>query len=216
MAYERFVDRKDTKDLMQDCPDFVLRRHGLPSTWIVYSFIIVLLLILIMVNYLTITLILLPKDSPVPLDNILLFLLTIAILLTGVAIFSYNMVNKIRDIILKTEFQNLLFASSAAVNSEFCMISTGNKKVIYYDYGFDRIFPSTSDDKSQDTMERFLAHAGLSDSDKEEIQAAIERNSKMETKLSIKSDDGTENILTIIIDPLKRPSSHVVIRGYSN
>ena len=213
MGYERFVDRTDSKELIKNCPDFVLRRHGLPPSWVIYAFVIVLLLIIILVNYLAISLILLPNDAPTPLNNILIFLITVSVLLTGVAVFAYSMVHKIREIVLQTEFQNLLFASASAIDSHFCAIATKNRLVVYYDYNFDQLFERTED--KQTAFDRLITSPGISDDDKERVTSAIENSKSASVNFNKDNLDGTSTKLTIKIDPLKRPSGHVVLRGYN-
>lgn len=212
MGYERFVDRVDSKELIKNCPDFVLRRHGLPPSWMIYAFVVVLLLILILINYLAVSLILLPHDAPTPLNNILVFLITISVLLTGVAVFAYSMVHKIREIVLQTEFQNLLFASSAAVDSHFCAIATKDNLIVYYDYNFDQLFPKT--DNTTSTYERIAKSAGFSDEEQGKFHEIIRECKTGTVMLNHDNLDGTSVRLKIQIDPLRRPSGHMVIRGY--
>ncbi len=213
MGYERFIDRADSKELIKNCPDFVLRRHGLPPSWVIYAFVVVLLLILILVNYLSVSLILLPNDAPTPLNNILIFLITISVLLTGVAVFAYSMVHKIREIVLQTEFQNLLFASSASIDSHFCATCTKDNLVVYYDYHFDKLFPRTEGCKT--TFDRLIASVGFSEEAKTQLISTLEKCEKGVIAFEQDNLDGTSTKLNIKIDPLNRPAGHMVLRGYT-
>ena len=207
MTYERFIDRKDKKQIIKSCADFRFRRHGMPPGWVLYSFIVAMLMVVIMINYMSMKLILLPDNEPTPIAEMLAFLFTVSSIILGISFASYMIIRKVSDIVLHTEFQNLLFASSAGLQSKFCLIVNASKIVVYFNHHFDQFF--TENPENLDQLDRLLS--SVKDEEKEKILNAIV-NSK-EEKLKIKFKQTNEE-LELHIDPLPRPQGFSIIRAY--
>lgn len=209
MAFQRFVDRKDKANILKDSPDFYFRRHGLPPSWILYSFVAAMLIVVIMINYMSIRLITLPENEPTPITEVLGFLFTISTLILGISFASYIIIRRITDIVLHTEFQNLLFSSSMSWNTAFCLIAHPTHGVIYFDYNFDQFFTSSS--KNPDQMDRLFSSGGLKDEDKARITAAIQGSTAAEVPFAALEG---KSPMTLKLEPLARPRGFVVIRAY--
>ncbi len=210
--YERFIDRRDKKNLIKSCPDFKLRRHGTPPVQLVYIFVAVLLAVVTLVGHLTIKLLFLPDSDPTPSGEIMMTLYAIALLIIGVAIFAVILVNKIRDIILETEFQNLIFASSARVGSDFCLIVNADKMVVYCDYNFSEIFSSFKN--HADAFKKLLSHEGLKKADKEKLVRALSDGASEKVPFVLTKPNNETRKMSITIDPISRPTGYSIIRGH--
>jgi hypothetical protein len=100
----------------------------------IYFFIGMLLVNIILINQLCLSIIMLDETQPPPTIKILITLITVSLLTTGAAVFSYSMVHKIRDIVIQTEFLNLLFSSAMSVETEFLVMVNKDKGILHFDY----------------------------------------------------------------------------------
>ncbi len=212
MTYQRFIDRKDKEAIIKSCPDFRFRQHGLPPSWALYSFIIGMLVVVLMINYMSVSLILVPDSEQTPTEKILIFLIGISSLLLGIAFAAYFIIRRISFIVLHTEFQNLLFSGSAALYSEFMLITHPQHGVVYFDYSFDRFFADSTDNPDQ--MERLLSSAGLKEEEKKKLVAAIAEGKTAKIPFSGTTPGGEKKTLVLQLDPVERPKGFVVIRAY--
>lgn len=208
MPHKRFIDRTDKEKLIQSCPDFTLRRHGVPPSRVIYAFIALLLIVALVIIHLSITLTLLPDTAYTPLQIVFGFLLLVALLVVGVAVFSFLVMRKIRDVVLETEFQNLLFASAAAADTEFCVITNVKKVMVYYDEPFARMFSLVKG--HSDDFEETFDQKGLGKKEKTKVLRAISDGEKLRLPVTISG-----RTLTLTVEPLRRPSGYVVVRAYA-
>ncbi len=213
MSYQRFIDRKDKKRIIASCPDFQFRQHGLPPAWILYSFVVAMLVVVIMINYMSIKLILLPDNIPTPTSEVLAFLFTISALILGISLASYIIIRRISDIVLQTEFQNLLFASSMSANTEFVVITSSDGIMVYYDQHFDQFFADSRDKENE--LDRLLEHPGLSSENNKKLKLAIETSQDVVVPFKAKNATGVEQSYELVADPLKRPKNFSAIRCFS-
>lgn len=209
--YGRFTDRQDKINLIRNSPDFKLRYHGLPPKQVVYSYIAVLLAILVVVGHLSLRLVD-AKQTDVPVTEILTALVVIGVLISGVAVFAMVLISKYQNIITETEFQCLMFASSARTNTDFCLIANVDKVVVYCDYNFSELFCSFKE--HADALKRLLAQEGLKKADRDAIGKAITDSKHVRVPFALTKPNGEVQKMYITVDPITRPSGYSVIRGY--
>lgn len=208
MTYQRFIDRKDKIEIIKSCPDFRFRRHGMPPSWILYSFVIAMLVVVVMINYMSIMLITLPENEPTPIMQVLGFLLTISTLILGISVASYIIIRRISAIVLQTEFQNLLFVNGMNMNTKFAMVTHPKHGVVYFDYNFDQFFRETTENPDQ--MQRLLESGAFDGTVKAGIVEAIDQQKQSEFGFEYK---GKSYNLTLA--PLNRPKGFVIVRAYA-
>ena len=69
------------------------------------------------------------------------FMLTSLIVIGSLAWFTIYFSISTRDAVVITEFQNALFASAAGLSSRFCFIIKRDGTIVYFDPGFQKVFP---------------------------------------------------------------------------
>jgi len=208
MTYERFIDRKDKRNIVNKAADFRKRQHGLPPTWIIYLFLAAILSVIIMTNYMSVRLIMWSDSEPAPLNEIIAFMVIITIMLTGIGIFSYLLLKRTRDLILYTEFQNLLFANTAGFDSVFFIIISPEKELIYYNSGFPEALPPQK--KASDYSFELLLE-NLSESTKEKLVTTIENKEATEIVTDKKAEFLSNTTIRTI--PVPRPEGFIAIRA---
>lgn len=210
MNYERFTDRKDSLELIKKAGDFRVRKHGIPSKWVIYLFVGVILAIIVLIIQLSIRLILIPEHvETIPVLEIVGFLGSTVFLVTVAAIFSSSLIYRIRDTITEIEFINMAFASSMRLNSEFCLICNSDKNVIYYDHNFNSLFPRENPDTAN--FDRLADNKGIAQQDLQKITDAVTNNRYAKVPFS----GGNKKNLSVVVEPLPKPAGYSIIRCYS-
>ena len=212
MAYRRFIDRTDKTQIIKGCSDFRERQHGLPTTTIIYLYCILFLSIVVLVNYLTTQLLMLPDTSTDYPAMVWGHISAISFLIILTGIFSSVFIHKIRRIIIETEFQNLLFTSSLAVDSNFCLIANTHKVDVFYDANFSAIFHKEGDSQLTDSFARLTEHEGFKKSDKEKLVRAVIDSAPTSIPFSHKQD-GKVTHYDVSINPLNRPKGFCFIKA---
>ncbi len=207
MGYERFADRNDAVSIVKKSKDFRVRQHKLPSRSVIYLFICLWLGVTAAISFLSADMLMMPDDSPTPITDILKFMGVVTFLVLVISIIASSLLQRARNTVMETEFLSLVFANSATLDSEFCLVANHDKDVVYYNNGFDNLFTASED--FPNNFDRFIAHKGITDADKQKLERALDRGD-ME-KVTFK-DGKTE--LEITMQPLPRPAGYSIIRGY--
>ncbi len=207
MIQGRFIDRRDKYRLIKSTPDFYLRRHGLPSTQLIMTFIVALLLTVVLSTFLSAELIWRPDRLPVPLSTIAGFILALALVVTGIALFSFNAIRKFQRFVTETEFQSLAFASAMRAGARFTLIVNRDRQVLYADALSLEMLQCPN---IAEALNALLAHTGWKDKARASVEGALHEGKAVVAPLEIE-----ENLLQIDVQPLERPSGFLVIRAYN-
>ena len=116
------------------------------------------------------------------------------------------------DLVMATEFQNTLFAGAASVHSRFCLITKQDGTVIYYDPGFQQLFPDflRSEMRAIDVL---LKQGEVSAGDSARIYEALQKGAYEKLVMNVRASDGRVIKIMLNIDPLPRPQGFYLFRG---
>lgn len=206
---QRFVDRRDRKELIKRSVDFTMRYQGTPIIRIISYFSVVLLLTFVLLSNLFVKLLLLPDGEAIPEDEIIGILVTTLFLGTTVAMFATFLVYKVRENITATEFQNLIFASSVRLNSEFCLIVHQSGIGIYFDPNFSKLFSFTPESQ-QDPFDKLMASKGFSKSAKDKLMKSLDLGKGVEVPYT-----RNKQKMHVKLDPIDRPKGFFMLRAYA-
>jgi len=218
---ERFVDRKDKKDLIKKS-DFKPRKHGISLLKIFLAFLIILFATTFLLGSLISDLYDL-KTSEVAetaskvfsifpsAGNTIAILGVVVLCAMAVGIAAVYFIYRIRETVMETEFQNMVFANCMRINSDFCLIINNEKKALYSDYNFIQAFASFGEDNT-DSFDRLLASQGFSPEDEKSFKGAIQAGEPAVIPFVLKSDDSTKS-MEVTIDPITRPEGFFLIKG---
>ncbi len=117
-----------------------------------------------------------------------------------------------RDLLMATEFQNALFASALGLNNKFCMIIRRNGNVIYLDRTFQDMFPDFLKQPHR-SIDVLLDQGKVSRSDSEKIFSSIERGVYEKVVFDIRDGENHYNKIMMSIEPILRPSGFILLRG---
>ncbi|MBN67617.1 MAG: hypothetical protein CMM94_08665 [Rickettsiales bacterium] len=139
-------------------------------------------------------------------------ILLVILLLGGAGFYSYLIRRRNLDLVMATEFQNLLFASAASMGSEFCMFIKRDGTIVYSDNGLRTMFPDFAAEGDR-ALEALLAEGDVSREDADKIFQSLTRNSRERLVFPMRDGEGARRSYIITIDPIKRPSGFFVVRG---
>ncbi len=177
--------------------DFVIRRRQPSTTQIALIFLIALAIAL---------------SVTVTVANKYLL---VSMLMTLAAVTGWYVVLHIqrdRDLLLATEFQNALFASALGLNNKFCMIMKREGNIVYLDKSFQDMFPDFLKQPRR-SLDVLLDQGKVSREDSEKIYSAVERGVYEKVIFSIRGSSNESYKIVMSIEPILRPSGFVLLRG---
>jgi len=187
----------DSNTLAGSAADFIIRRRT-PT-------LLQLLLILITTFVIAISVILTAADK-------LALVIILIILLSAVGSYVAVQLQRSRDLVLTTEFQNALFASALGINNKFCLIIRMDGNIVYLDRSFQEMFPDFIKQPRR-TVSVLLNYGKLSPEESKKIFAAIERNVYDKVIFTIRDSKGEFHKIVMSIEPILRPEGFILLRG---
>lgn len=121
-------------------------------------------------------------------------------------------VQRNRDLVLATEFQNALFASALGINNRFCVIIKRDGNIIYLDRSFQDMFPDFLKQPRR-TIDILLEHGRVSKEDSNKVFAAIEQGVFSKVVFDIRGGNNEYHKMVMSIEPIMRPSGFIMLRG---
>jgi PAS domain-containing protein len=116
------------------------------------------------------------------------------------------------DLVLATEFQNMMFAQAIAVGSNFCLFVRRDGTIEYANDGARTIF-SNEAIRSYSSLDVLLEKSGIGKTDREKLMAAIIAQRHERVIFPLHLSDGTVREYIFTIDPLPRPAGFLLVRG---
>lgn len=116
------------------------------------------------------------------------------------------------DLVMMTEFQNMLFAQAAALGSNFCMFVKRDGTIEYANEGVKELFPAYSHGEAH-SLENLLQQAKVNKTDSERLMGAIISSQRDRLIFPIITADNKVHEYILTVEPLPRPAGYVVVRG---
>lgn len=215
MHPKRFIDKPENYKLIESSMDFKRRRHGPPLVRVASAFAAVLIATFILLSYLVQELLFLPAEQPPPEGLILAIFLITIFSATAVGVFAVFLIHRVRRIVMATEFQNLVFASSMRIGAAFCLIVHKERTGVYCDYDFNEMFAPFGY-HAGDPFRQLLASEGFKREDEERLLKVLEEGHASAFDFSLKRPDGLPHKMTVKVEPIERPAGFFIIRGYDH
>lgn len=117
-----------------------------------------------------------------------------------------------RDLVMTTEFQNALFASALGINNKFCLIIKRDGNIVYLDRSFQTLFPDFMK-LPRRTVDELLEYGRVTPEDSEKIITAIEAGIFDKVIYDIRASDGQFFKIVMSVEPILRPSGFILLRG---
>jgi len=187
---------KDPNTRFSALTDFVVRQQ-VPPVWQVLGGFVTLLLFLVMT---------------VPRIDSTLLIFFLFILLSTFGGYMLSLLQRSRDMILTTEFQNALFASALDYSYTFCIIIKNDGNIVYMDRAFHKLFPSFIREGAL-SLGNFLRHGKVEREEEQKILTAIEHCVHDKVVCTIFGSDRQAHKLVVSIEPIPRPAGYIMLRS---
>lgn len=204
MRSRRITEHCNIAKIIQEAEDFYRRSHNFTPIRICYYMAIILLCALFLVQILFG--IIHGNLERYQLDNLVISMIFISFLFILLLAIVTFLLYKLQNIILTTEFQNLLFASSARQKSFYFMLLAKNKEdIIYMDAAARSIFQTP---QGFITLAEILTKMNLNDAER---TALLEQLSKdVDLKIDYQSEGQNINLQ---FSSLERPSGFFSLKA---
>ena len=117
------------------------------------------------------------------------------------------------DLVMTTEFQNLLFSQAASIGFDFCLFVKRDGTITYSSMGVQKLFPSLKSSAAT-SLDGLFEAARIETKNQEKVMSAIFANEKDRLIFEMTTEEtGSPQKYVISIDPLERPSGYAAIRG---
>lgn len=177
--------------------DFVVRRRTPTITQLLVIFL---------------SIILISVSISISIDDRFQMLSILSLLLVITAWYVIIIVQRNRDLVLATEFQNSLFASALGINNKFCLIIRPDGNIVYLDRSFQDIFPDFLKQPRR-TVDVLLEQGKVAEEESNKIYSAIEQGVYSKVIFNIRGVGNVYHKMVVSIEPIMRPSGFILLRG---
>lgn len=115
------------------------------------------------------------------------------------------------DLVMATEYQNMLFAEAVSLGSSFCLFVRRDGTIVYANSGLRQVFPGFGYSDAQ-ALEGVFEQGGVPKADRDRIMGAIYGSVSDRLVFPIRQN-GEERDYVLTVEPLTRPGGYTVIRG---
>lgn len=181
-------------------PDFVPRSYSRPVRQFVVIYLIAIIAIFAVSQF---------RDV---LGGDFVSNLLVTFIIVGIALFTIFNRQQHNDLIMATEFENMLFAAAASLGSNFCMFLKSDGTIVYSNDGTRELFPRVAYDESR-ALDQLLDDGNVSQTDRTRIYSALTSGEKETLIFPITDADNNRIDFILTIEPIKRPRGYFVLRG---
>lgn len=190
----------ETRSTLQNQMDFIPReqRNDIRRTAIAFSAMTLLVLLFAYTPLLRS----IPGYAPI----------VMALLLAGLGLHVIYRKQANLDLVMATEYQNLLFSQVIALGCSFCLIVRRDGTITYANEGLATVFPGFSYAESK-ALEGIFELGGVRAADRERIMGAIHSGYGEHLIFPIFNQNNEKKDYIITVEALPRPSGFSIIRG---
>jgi two-component system cell cycle sensor histidine kinase/response regulator CckA len=120
-------------------------------------------------------------------------------------------VQRSRDLVLATEFQNAMFTSALGFNNKFCLIIKRDGGIVYIDNAFQELFPDAHKERHL-SVSSLLRYGKVDEDEQERVFAAIARGVYDKVIFDIRGADNQPARVVMSIEPISRPAGFTLLR----
>lgn len=121
-------------------------------------------------------------------------------------------VQRCRDLVLATEFQNALFSSALGHSNKFCLIIKNDSTIAYIDRALQEMLPNFYKE-SRHAVDVLLEQGQVSKEERKLVFSAIERRVRGKVIFDITDHKKQKHRIMMSIEPIARPKGFMLLRG---
>ena len=115
------------------------------------------------------------------------------------------------DLLMSTEYQNLLYAQAVSLGSEFSIFVRRNGTIVYADRGLRDVLGQSYGEAQ--ALESIFERASVSKTDRERLMGSIYNNMADRLIFPIRNVSGESVNYILTVEPIPRPAGFVLLRG---
>ncbi|NDF11531.1 MAG: response regulator [Proteobacteria bacterium] len=195
--FNRLSDFKDF--LRQENDDFVVRKIG-PSQPVLGGVFGVCFLVLLAAGY-----------NVRELGETNLIALITAVFL-GLTIYMVLQIGRVNEQVLASDFENALFAGSAAAGTEFCVVVKDGGEIVYISPGFKKFFKQDKGVMSN-TIDWLLLSINVPEQERTNLTMAFKQKTLGQGYFEHTDAFGLVRKTQVTIEPLPRPKGYAILKA---
>lgn len=121
-------------------------------------------------------------------------------------------VQRSRDLVLATEFQNALFAAAISHNNEICIIIKNDGTIVYIGKTLQEMLPNLHKETRRD-IGIILEHGHVSKEEQKNVFNAIERYVRGKVVFDLTDSKKQHHRIMMSFEPITRPKGYMLLRG---
>ncbi len=133
----------------------------------------------------------------------------------ALCLYVITQLNRSRDLLQATEFENALFASALNQDHAFSFIVNGDETIVYFSPGFKDFFTAFTETGGHD-LKAWIEAAQIRDEEAAAIVGAIAGATKAELVCHLFGKQEQQTPCRMLIEPIPRPKGFVLIRCSEN
>lgn len=192
----RFDEKKMELSVVND---FVPRDRTRSTTYLILGFVITIAAVIVAFSF---------SDM---MSSRTLGMSVVSVMLVILCLACIALKTRSNDLVLATEFQNLLFASAANLGSVFSLIVKRDATVIYASPGVKTLFDDFRYSESS-TLEGFYVEGRILEFDQAKITNALLLGERKSHLIKVATNEGVIDMV-ISVEPLPRPVGYYVIKA---
>lgn len=179
--------------------DFVPRNRSRSITYLILGFITTIMAVIITFSF---------SDA---MSGRTLGMSVVSIMLVALCLVTVYLKTQSNDLVLSTEFQNLLFATTANLGFLFTIIVKRDATVIYSSPGIKTLFDDFRYSESQ-SLEGFFIEGRIPEFDRAKIANTLLLGERKSHLMKVASNEGIIDMV-ISVEPLPRPVGYYAIKA---
>lgn len=144
--------------------------------------------------------------------DMLVFSQVLFVLLASLGTYVVYTVQRCRDLVLATEFQNALFSSALGHSNKFCLIIKHDSTIAYIGRSLQDLLPNFYK-QPRHAIDVLLEQGQVSKEERKQVFEAIERRVRGKVIFDIIDHKKQAHRIMMTIEPIARPKGFMLLRG---
>lgn len=146
-------------------------------------------------------------------EDIVLFAQILFVILFSLGLYTIVTIQRTRDLLLATEFQNSLFSSVISQSNKFCLVVKNDSSIAYMDRSFREMFPNFYKE-SRMAIDVLLEQGSVSKGERSNVFSALEKNVRNNVVFDITDSRRKVHRIMMSVEPIIRPKGFMLMRGH--
>lgn len=140
------------------------------------------------------------------------FVMVMTVLMGGLGTYVIVEIQRGRDLVVATEYQNAMYASALIAGNRFTVIVTREGSVVYLDGGLRAMYPDIGNERHL-SLSSLLKFSKIAPMDREKMLDVVQRGGAEKMLLEMRLQDNRVQPMVISLRPIAKPSGFMLLQG---